>query len=101
MYPRNYQIIEIVFEVIFHFILLWEGFFLKKKNSNVYLCLRNAHGLRGNCTNPNFDLVVYVVAGVGAAWKVADVEEGSTVAIFGLGAVGLAVSYRSPIRSHF
>jgi hypothetical protein len=32
-----------------------------------------------------------VNAGVGAAWKVAAVEEGSTVAIFGLGAVGLAV----------
>ena len=31
------------------------------------------------------------VAGIGAAWKVADVEEGSTVAIFGLGPVGLAV----------
>lgn len=30
-------------------------------------------------------------AGVGAAWKVAEVEEGSTVAIFGLGSVGLAV----------
>uniref|UniRef100_A0A1J3K5E7 Alcohol dehydrogenase-like 1 n=1 Tax=Noccaea caerulescens TaxID=107243 RepID=A0A1J3K5E7_NOCCA len=33
-----------------------------------------------------------VATGVGAAWKVADVEEGSTVAVFGLGAVGLAVS---------
>lgn len=32
-------------------------------------------------------------AGVGAAWKVADVQEGSTVAVFGLGAVGLAVSF--------
>ena len=31
--------------------------------------------------------------GVGAAWKVAQVEEGSTVAIFGLGSVGLAVCY--------
>ncbi|KAG7592623.1 Alcohol dehydrogenase N-terminal [Arabidopsis thaliana x Arabidopsis arenosa] len=31
-----------------------------------------------------------VATGIGAAWKVADVEEGSTVAIFGLGAVGLA-----------
>lgn len=29
--------------------------------------------------------------GLGAAWKVAGVEVGSTVAIFGLGAVGLAV----------
>ncbi|XP_038703216.1 alcohol dehydrogenase-like 1 isoform X2 [Tripterygium wilfordii] len=33
-----------------------------------------------------------VSTGIGAAWKVADVEEGSTVAIFGLGAVGLAVA---------
>ncbi|KAK8684053.1 hypothetical protein V6N13_040090 [Hibiscus sabdariffa] len=32
-----------------------------------------------------------VSTGIGAAWKVADIEEGSTVAIFGLGAVGLAV----------
>uniref|UniRef100_A0A2C9U166 Alcohol dehydrogenase-like N-terminal domain-containing protein n=1 Tax=Manihot esculenta TaxID=3983 RepID=A0A2C9U166_MANES len=32
-----------------------------------------------------------ISTGVGAAWKVAGVEEGSTVAIFGLGAVGLAV----------
>ena len=31
------------------------------------------------------------IAGVGAAWKVAAVEPGSTVAVFGLGAVGLAV----------
>ena len=30
-------------------------------------------------------------AGVGAAWNTADVEEGSTVAVFGLGAVGLSV----------
>ncbi|KAI4307423.1 hypothetical protein L6164_030614 [Bauhinia variegata] len=33
-----------------------------------------------------------VSTGVGAAWKVADVDQGSTVAIFGLGAVGLAVA---------
>ncbi|XP_058096910.1 alcohol dehydrogenase-like 1 isoform X2 [Magnolia sinica] len=33
-----------------------------------------------------------VSTGVGAAWKVAGVEAGSTVAIFGLGAVGLAVA---------
>jgi S-(hydroxymethyl)glutathione dehydrogenase/alcohol dehydrogenase len=32
------------------------------------------------------------VAGVGAAWKLAKVEPGSSVAIFGLGAVGLAVA---------
>ncbi|XP_057974084.1 alcohol dehydrogenase-like 1 isoform X2 [Malania oleifera] len=33
-----------------------------------------------------------VPTGVGAVWKVANVEEGSTVAIFGLGTVGLAVA---------
>ncbi|KAJ4701374.1 Alcohol dehydrogenase-like [Melia azedarach] len=33
-----------------------------------------------------------VSTGVGAAWKVAGVEAGSTVAIFGLGAVGLSVA---------
>ena len=31
-------------------------------------------------------------AGVGAAWRVAKVEPGSSVVIFGLGSVGLAVS---------
>jgi alcohol dehydrogenase len=31
-----------------------------------------------------------VAAGLGAAWKVADVSEGSTVVIFGLGTVGLS-----------
>jgi len=29
--------------------------------------------------------------GVGAAWRTAGVEPGSTVAIFGLGSIGLAV----------
>lgn len=33
-----------------------------------------------------------ISTGVGGAWKAADVEPGSTVAIFGLGAVGLAVA---------
>lgn len=32
------------------------------------------------------------LVGVGAAWNTANVQPGSTVAIFGLGAVGLAVS---------
>lgn len=36
--------------------------------------------------------------GVGAAWKVAGVEVGSTVAIFGLGAVGLAVILTSHVN---
>ncbi|KAF8083030.1 hypothetical protein N665_0795s0026 [Sinapis alba] len=39
-----------------------------------------------------------VSTGVGAAWKVANVEEGSTVAIFGLGAVGLAVAEGARLR---
>ncbi|KAM7252856.1 hypothetical protein ACFE04_025474 [Oxalis oulophora] len=39
-----------------------------------------------------------VSTGVGAAWKVANVEEGSTVAIFGLGAVGLAVAEGARVR---
>ncbi|XP_057974342.1 alcohol dehydrogenase-like 7 [Malania oleifera] len=33
-----------------------------------------------------------VSTGVGAAWRTANVEKGSTVAIFGLGAIGLAVA---------
>lgn len=39
-----------------------------------------------------------VSTGIGAAWKVAEVEEGSTVAIFGLGAVGLAVAEGARLR---
>ncbi|KAH0683739.1 hypothetical protein KY290_022373 [Solanum tuberosum] len=39
-----------------------------------------------------------VSTGLGAAWKVAEVEEGSTVAIFGLGAVGLAVAEGARLR---
>ncbi|ESQ55144.1 hypothetical protein EUTSA_v10025421mg [Eutrema salsugineum] len=39
-----------------------------------------------------------VSTGVGAAWKVADVEEGSTIAVFGLGAVGLAVGEGARLR---
>lgn len=35
-----------------------------------------------------FDLA----SGVGAAWNTANISKGSTVAIFGLGAIGLAVS---------
>lgn len=31
-------------------------------------------------------------SGVGAAWNTANVSAGSTIAVFGLGAVGLAVS---------
>ncbi|CAN6199853.1 unnamed protein product [Urochloa humidicola] len=39
-----------------------------------------------------------VATGFGAAWKFAAVEPGSTVAIFGLGAVGLAVAQGSKMR---
>ncbi|KAL9254514.1 Alcohol dehydrogenase-like 2-like protein [Drosera capensis] len=39
-----------------------------------------------------------ISTGVGSAWKVADVEEGSTVAIFGLGAIGLAVAEGARLR---
>ncbi|XP_077214088.1 alcohol dehydrogenase-like 1 [Tasmannia lanceolata] len=39
-----------------------------------------------------------VSTGVGASWKVAGVEEGSTTAIFGLGAVGLAVAEGARLR---
>jgi len=31
--------------------------------------------------------------GIGAAWNTANVHAGSSVAVFGLGAVGLAVSF--------
>jgi alcohol dehydrogenase len=31
-------------------------------------------------------------SGVGAAWNTANISAGNTIAIFGLGAVGLAVS---------
>ncbi|GMJ15213.1 hypothetical protein like AT1G22440 [Hibiscus trionum] len=39
-----------------------------------------------------------ISTGIGAAWKVADIEQGSTVAIFGLGAVGLAVAEGARLR---
>ncbi|XP_031115035.1 alcohol dehydrogenase-like 1 isoform X1 [Ipomoea triloba] len=39
-----------------------------------------------------------VTTGIGASWKVAKIEEGSTVAIFGLGAVGLAVAEGARLR---
>lgn len=39
-----------------------------------------------------------VATGVGGAWKAADVEPGSTVAIFGLGVIGLAVAEGARIR---
>lgn len=39
-----------------------------------------------------------VAAGLGAAWKVADVGKGSTVVIFGLGTVGLAVAQGAKLR---
>jgi alcohol dehydrogenase len=39
-----------------------------------------------------------IATGVGAAWNTANVEYGSTVAIFGLGAVGLAVAEGARVR---
>ncbi|GAB4861274.1 hypothetical protein Ancab_036434 [Ancistrocladus abbreviatus] len=39
-----------------------------------------------------------VTTGVGSAWKVADVEEGASVVVFGLGAVGLAVAEGARLR---
>ncbi|KAI3941697.1 hypothetical protein MKX01_018287 [Papaver californicum] len=39
-----------------------------------------------------------VAAGLGAAWKVADISEGSNVAIFGLGTVGLSVAQGARLR---
>ncbi|MBA0722405.1 hypothetical protein Golax_003086, partial [Gossypium laxum] len=39
-----------------------------------------------------------ISTGIGAAWEVADIEEGSTVAIFGLGTVGLAVAEGARLR---
>ncbi|XAR55204.1 Alcohol dehydrogenase [Bertholletia excelsa] len=39
-----------------------------------------------------------VAAGLGAAWKVADIAQGSTVIIFGLGTVGLAVAQGAKLR---
>jgi len=41
------------------------------------------------CLACNYDW--FNETGLGAVWNVAQVEEGSTVAVFGLGAVGLAV----------
>lgn len=39
-----------------------------------------------------------VSTGLGAAWKTCNVEEGSTVAVFGLGAVGLAIIQGAKMR---
>lgn len=38
-----------------------------------------------------YKVTMYSFLGVGAAWRTAAVEPGSTVAIFGLGSIGLAV----------
>lgn len=44
----------------------------------------------------------HLTIGLGAAWNTANVQAGSTVAIFGLGAVGLAVSiYHLYMRWNF
>lgn len=39
-----------------------------------------------------------VSTGLGAAWKTCNIEEGSTVAVFGLGAVGLAIIQGAKMR---
>lgn len=39
-----------------------------------------------------------VAAGLGAAWKVADIKKGSSVVIFGLGTVGLSVAQGAKLR---
>ncbi|KAK9106269.1 hypothetical protein Syun_022280 [Stephania yunnanensis] len=39
-----------------------------------------------------------VAAGLGAAWRVADISKGSTVVIFGLGTVGLSVAQGAKLR---
>ena len=36
-------------------------------------------------------LLIYNSTGLGAAWKTCNIEENTTVAVFGLGAVGLAI----------
>ena len=48
----------------------------------------------GDCLQSSFNHGhrYHVLAGIGAVWNTADIEPGSTVAIFGLGTVGLAVS---------
>ena len=38
-----------------------------------------------------------IFSGLGAVWNTAKVEPGSNVAIFGLGTVGLAVSFTSDL----
>lgn len=38
------------------------------------------------------------IAGLGGVWNTANVEAGSTVAVFGLGSVGLAVSFLPSIK---
>lgn len=46
-----------------------------------------------NITFHFLTLLIVKFTGIGAAWNTADVKEGSTVAIFGLGSLGLAVSF--------
>lgn len=53
----------------------------------------NAAPLREMCL-----LSCGVSTGVGAVWNTADVEEGSTVAVFGLGAVGLSAAEGARVR---
>lgn len=41
----------------------------------------------------SFSCILILLLGLGAVWNTAKVEPGSNVAIFGLGTVGLAVSF--------
>ena len=43
---------------------------------------------------------ILIMLGLGAVWNTAKVEPGSNVAIFGLGTVGLAVSYILSLSFH-
>ncbi|KAG5522534.1 hypothetical protein RHGRI_034633 [Rhododendron griersonianum] len=43
-------------------------------------------------------VIWHLIIGLGAAWKVADIAGGSTVVIFGLGTVGLAVAQGAKLK---
>lgn len=51
------------------------------------------------CGSDHPSLFMVLSLGLGAVWNVANVSKGSSVAIFGLGAVGLSVSIY--IRVHY
>ncbi|KAF8376690.1 hypothetical protein HHK36_031641 [Tetracentron sinense] len=48
---------------------------------------------------PSWEESSYILkGGLGAAWKIADISEGSNVVIFGLGTVGLSVAQGAKLR---